>query len=108
MLHDLNRETGLTILLIEHVMRAVMALAQRILVLHHGAVIAEGTPEAVVRDRAVHRILSRRRGGVLMLTVENLDVFHGDAQALDRVSLDVRGGDRSSPSSAPTAPARPR
>ena len=52
-LRDLNRETGLTILLIEHVMRAVMALAQRILVLHHGAVIAEGTPEAVVRDRAV-------------------------------------------------------
>jgi branched-chain amino acid transport system ATP-binding protein len=52
-LRDLNRETGLTILLIEHVMRAVMALAQRILVLHHGAVIAEGTPDAVVHDRAV-------------------------------------------------------
>ena len=52
-LRDLNRETGLTILLIEHVMRAVMALAQRILVLHHGAVIAEGTPDVVVRDRAV-------------------------------------------------------
>jgi branched-chain amino acid transport system ATP-binding protein len=52
-LRELNRETGLTILLIEHVMRAVMALAQRILVLHHGAVIAEGTPEAVVRKRAV-------------------------------------------------------
>jgi branched-chain amino acid transport system ATP-binding protein len=52
-LADLNRQTGLTILLIEHVMRAVMALASRILVLHHGAVIAEGAPEAVVRDRAV-------------------------------------------------------
>jgi branched-chain amino acid transport system ATP-binding protein len=52
-LSDLNRETGLTILLIEHVMRAVMALASRVLVLHHGAVIAEGTPEIVVRERAV-------------------------------------------------------
>jgi branched-chain amino acid transport system ATP-binding protein len=52
-LRELNRETGLTILLIEHVMRAVMALAQRILVLHHGAAIAEGAPEAVVRERAV-------------------------------------------------------
>jgi branched-chain amino acid transport system ATP-binding protein len=52
-LREINRETGLTILLIEHVMRAVMALAQRILVLHHGAAIAEGTPEVVVRDRAV-------------------------------------------------------
>jgi branched-chain amino acid transport system ATP-binding protein len=52
-LRELNRESGLTILLIEHVMRAVMALAQRILVLHHGAAIAEGAPEAVVRERAV-------------------------------------------------------
>jgi branched-chain amino acid transport system ATP-binding protein len=34
-------------------MRAVMALASRILVLHHGAAIAQGTPEQVVRDRAV-------------------------------------------------------
>ena len=52
-LKDLNRESGLTILLIEHVMRAVMALAGRILVLHHGAAIAEGAPEEVVRDPAV-------------------------------------------------------
>jgi branched-chain amino acid transport system ATP-binding protein len=49
----LNRETGLTILLIEHVMRAVMALASRVLVLHHGAAIAEGAPATVVRDPAV-------------------------------------------------------
>jgi branched-chain amino acid transport system ATP-binding protein len=52
-LRDLNRETGLTILLIEHVMRAVMALASRILVLHHGAAIAQGTPGEVVRNPAV-------------------------------------------------------
>jgi len=52
-LKQLNRDTGLTILLIEHVMRAVMALASRVLVLHHGATIAQGTPEAVVRDPAV-------------------------------------------------------
>jgi len=44
---------GLTILLIEHVMRAVMSLASRILVLHHGAAIAEGAPQDVVRDPAV-------------------------------------------------------
>jgi branched-chain amino acid transport system ATP-binding protein len=52
-LADLNRETGVTILLIEHVMRAVMALARRVLVLHHGAAIAEGHPTDVVRDKAV-------------------------------------------------------
>ena len=49
----INKESGLTILLIEHVMRAVMSLAARVLVLHHGAAIAEGEPQAVVRDPAV-------------------------------------------------------
>jgi branched-chain amino acid transport system ATP-binding protein len=50
---ELNRADGTTILLIEHVMRAVMALAKHIGVLHHGEVIARGTPEQVVRDPAV-------------------------------------------------------
>jgi branched-chain amino acid transport system ATP-binding protein len=50
---ELNRRTGLTILLIEHVMRAVMALAGRVLVLHHGADIAVGRPVTVVRDPIV-------------------------------------------------------
>jgi branched-chain amino acid transport system ATP-binding protein len=52
-LTELNRGTGLTILLIEHVMRAVVALAGRVLVLHHGAAIAEGPPGAVMREPAV-------------------------------------------------------
>src|SRR5262249_45681733 len=52
-LRELNRETGLTVLLIEHVMRAVMALASRVLVLDHGVAIAEGTPDEIVRDPAV-------------------------------------------------------
>jgi branched-chain amino acid transport system ATP-binding protein len=50
---DLNRTEGLTVLLIEHVMRAVMALAGSIVVLHHGEVIARGRPDEVVRDKAV-------------------------------------------------------
>ena len=50
---ELNRAEGLTILLIEHVMRAVMALAQRVVVLNHGEVIARGAPQDVVRDPAV-------------------------------------------------------
>ncbi len=49
----INRDLGITILLIEHVMRAVMALAQHIVVLNHGEKIAEGAPEQVVRDPAV-------------------------------------------------------
>jgi branched-chain amino acid transport system ATP-binding protein len=50
---DLNRGGGLTIVLIEHVMRAVMALASEVLVLDHGTMIAQGRPEAIVRDPAV-------------------------------------------------------
>jgi branched-chain amino acid transport system ATP-binding protein len=50
---EINRADGLTILLIEHVMRAVMALAQHVGVLHHGEVIARGKPEEVVRNPAV-------------------------------------------------------
>jgi branched-chain amino acid transport system ATP-binding protein len=44
---------GVTILLIEHVMRAVMALSQRILVLNYGELIAEGTPQTVVQNPKV-------------------------------------------------------
>jgi branched-chain amino acid transport system ATP-binding protein len=50
---DINRELGITILLIEHVMRAVMALAQHVIVLNSGEKICEGAPEMVVRDPAV-------------------------------------------------------
>jgi len=50
---ELNRADGLTILLIEHVMRAVMALAQKVVVLHHGEIIARGSPAEVVRNAAV-------------------------------------------------------
>lgn len=44
---------GLTIFLIEHVMKAVMALSQRVLVLNYGELIAEGRPEDVVQDPKV-------------------------------------------------------
>ncbi len=47
------RERGVTILLIEHIMRAVMTLSDRVLVLHAGQRIAEGTPDEVTRDPRV-------------------------------------------------------
>jgi branched-chain amino acid transport system ATP-binding protein len=50
---ELHRERGLTILLIEHVMRAVMALSHDVVVLRQGKVIAHGAPEQVVRDPQV-------------------------------------------------------
>ena len=50
---ELNAKTGLTILLIEHVMRAVMSLSKKVVVLNYGKVIATGTPDEVTRDPAV-------------------------------------------------------
>jgi len=47
------RKAGVTILLIEHVMQAVTALAERVYVLNQGRMIAEGTPAAIADDPAV-------------------------------------------------------
>jgi branched-chain amino acid transport system ATP-binding protein len=63
-LRELNQQSGLTILLIEHVMRAVMALAAEVVVVSYGEKIAEGTPQEIARHQAV------------------LDVYLGEQEAL--------------------------
>jgi len=44
---------GIALLLVEHVMRVIMSLADRIVVIHHGEKIAEGEPKQIVKDKAV-------------------------------------------------------
>jgi branched-chain amino acid transport system ATP-binding protein len=46
-------ERGVTILIIEHLMKVVLSLAQRVLVLHHGQLIAEGGAADIVKDKRV-------------------------------------------------------
>lgn len=48
-----RQEKELTIIYIEHIMKAVMGISDRIIVLHHGRKIIEGTPQEVVNDPAV-------------------------------------------------------
>ncbi|HDJ25788.1 MAG TPA: ABC transporter ATP-binding protein [Candidatus Bathyarchaeota archaeon] len=53
MIRRIRDELGITVFWVEHVMRAVMGTVERIIVLHHGEKIAEGTPEEISRDPKV-------------------------------------------------------
>lgn len=47
------RAQGVTVLMIEHVMKAIMSVCDRIMVLHHGKKIAEGTPQEIATSKTV-------------------------------------------------------
>lgn len=49
----LIRESGVTIVIIEHVMPVIMNLSDRVYVLHHGEMIADGKPKAIVKNQSV-------------------------------------------------------
>jgi branched-chain amino acid transport system ATP-binding protein len=53
LLERIHVARGGTIVMVEHVMRAIMRISQRVVVLHHGEKIADGPPQAVARDPRV-------------------------------------------------------
>jgi len=53
LIRKMRDEKGITIFMIEHVMKAIMGISDRVLVLHHGHKIAEGLPEQVAKNPAV-------------------------------------------------------
>jgi branched-chain amino acid transport system ATP-binding protein len=50
------RERGITVIMIEHVMKAIMQVCDRIMVLHHGAKLAEGTPKEIATSKEVIKV----------------------------------------------------
>jgi ABC-type branched-subunit amino acid transport system ATPase component len=110
LMHDLmslREKFSLTLLLIEHDMRLVMGLSERIIVLDHGCIIAEGEPQAVRENPAVldaylgaskeSRAQSASKGPDQsvqpVLSVRGLEVSFGPIAALKGIDLDIYPGE---------------
>ena len=52
---ELNENTKITIIMIEHIMRAVMSFSERVVCLDAGKIIANGTPDEVIKNAAVEK-----------------------------------------------------
>jgi branched-chain amino acid transport system ATP-binding protein len=95
------REDGHAVLLVDHNVKGVAALVDRVLAMYLGEFITQGSAEEVMRNETVRQVYlggaiqhAARRGqeaagATDLLTVENVSVFYGKAQALDEVSLHV-------------------
>jgi branched-chain amino acid transport system ATP-binding protein len=53
LLRMINKEMGITLIVVEHVMKAIMALCERILVLSYGKIIAQGDPREISTNSTV-------------------------------------------------------
>ncbi len=96
------RDEGRAVLLVDHNVKSVSALADRVVAMYLGERIAVGTADEVMRDETVRRVYL---GGAIttaarpesafadadtpLLRVEDLSVFYGKAQALEAVSIHV-------------------
>jgi len=95
------RDDGRAVLLVDHNVKSVAALVDRVFAMYVGERIAEGTAEEVMRDETVRRVYlggsietaarpeSSFKEAVPFLEVKNLNVFYGKAQALEDVSIHV-------------------
>ena len=98
------RAEGHAVLLVDHNVKGVAALVDRVFAMYLGERVAEGSAEAVMRDETVRAVYlggkmevasrpPRDTAGGKLLSVENLSVSYGKAQALENVSLHVGAGE---------------
>ena len=99
------RDQGRAVMLVDHNVKSIASLADRVLALYLGEKIAEGSSEQVMRDETVRRVYLG--GGIetherpeaeiaahkVLLQVDDVSVFYGKAQALENVSLTVHEGE---------------
>ena len=108
LIRRLHRDQKLTIVLIEHDMRVVFHLADRIMVLAEGAVLAEGSADEIAKRRARPGRLPREDANERRSRREGLQTFYGKSHVLHGVGLDRRRRRDRRPCSAATAPASRR
>ena len=96
-IRKLRSELGLTVLLIEHDMRVVMGISDRVTVLDYGEVIAEGRPDEV---RANPRVIeahfghaAQQRSDVVLLELNDVHTYYGAIHALRGVTLSIEEGE---------------
>ena len=84
-------ELGITIFLIEHVMKAIMGMCEKLCVIHYGVKLAEGTPGRSVAQSGGDRSISGEEETVLK--IENLSVAYSGEAVLHDLSLTVSEGE---------------
>ncbi len=99
------RKDGRAVLLVDHNVKSVAALVDRVLAMYLGEYVAEGTAEEVMRDETVRRVYLgghiethvrtklNVHEGAPALDMRGVNVLYGKAQALDQVSLHVHEGE---------------
>ncbi len=84
---------GYTLFIIEHNMRFIMSVAERIVVLNAGSKFREGSPAEIQADKDVQKNLPWRRGRFNMLEVKKVCSGYGKINVLNEISLYIDAGE---------------
>ena len=86
-------QLGVTVIWVEHVMKAVMSLAERVVVLNFGRILVDGPPEVAMRDPEVVAAYLGTAGLIVMLEVAELSAGYLGEDVIHQVSLSVAEGE---------------